>query len=82
MIWTDEDIESILEDEDFDISAIYILGNEKFDLGSPEMTEKINRAMEQGLREARGRHKEAGVPMVISRDGKIVYIKPDEMEID
>lgn len=47
MIWTDEEIESILEDEDFDISAIYVLGNGKgkFDLNSPETSEKIDRAI-------------------------------------
>lgn len=32
MIWTDEEIESILDDEDFDISAIYVLGDGEFNL--------------------------------------------------
>lgn len=82
MIWTDEEIESILEDEDFDISAIYVLGNGKFDLNSPETSEKIDRAIKMAMKEARRKHKEAGVPMVIERDGKIVYLQPDEIEVD
>ncbi|HLA95916.1 MAG TPA: hypothetical protein VK612_09360 [Pyrinomonadaceae bacterium] len=79
----DDDFED--DDELDDITAIYDLGKgglgENFNLCSPEMTEKIRRAMEEGLREARRKHKEAGVPMVISRDGKIVYIQPNEIEI-
>lgn len=82
MILTDEEIEEILQDEDFDISAVYALGNGKFDLNSPETSKKIDRAFKEAMKEARRKHKEAGVPMVVSRDGKIVYIQPDEIEID
>lgn len=78
MILTDEEIERIVRDQDFDISAIYVLGKGKFDLNSPETDEAIRRAM----KEARRKHKEAGVPMVVSRDGKIVHIQPDDIEID
>ena len=74
------------EDDFADISAIYDLGKgsqgEKFSLCSPEMTETIRRAFEMGIKEARRKHKEAGVPMVVSRNGKIVYLQPDEIEID
>ena len=82
MILTDEEIKEIVHDEDFDISAVYVLGNGKFDLNSPERNERIDRAFKEAMKEARRKHKEAGVPMVVSRDGKIVYIQPDEIEIN
>ena len=45
---TDEEIEEILADEDFDIGAVYDLGNgdlgESFNLCSPEMSERIRLA--------------------------------------
>ncbi len=73
------------EDELDDITAIYDLGKgglgENFNLCSPEMTEIIRRAFATGLKEARRKHKEAGVPMVISRDGKTAYIQPDEIDV-
>lgn len=69
-----------------DITAVYDLGKgglgEDFSLCNLEMTEIISRAFEKGIKEARRRHKEAGVPMVVSRDGKIAYILPDEIELD
>ena len=82
MIWTDKEIEVMLDDEDFDISAVYELGKGEFDLSSPEMDETFRRAFAEGLKKARRKHKEAAVPMVIERDGKIVQIQPDEIEID
>ena len=70
------------DDEEFpDITAIYDLGKgglgEDFNLCRPEMTERIQRAFEKGLEEARQKHKEAGVPMVVFQDGKIVYLQAD-----
>ena len=69
-----------------DITAVYDLGNgglgENFNLCSPGMTERIRLAFEEGMREARRKHKEAGVPMVISRNGEIVYIQPENIGID
>ncbi len=82
MIWTDEEIESILDDEDFDITAIYVLGKKKFDFFSPESRERTEQAIKEAMKEVRRKHKEAGVPMVVEKDGKIVYIQPDEIEID
>jgi hypothetical protein len=75
------------DDEDFpDITAVYDLGKgglgENFDLCSHGMTERIRLAFEKGMKEARRKHKEAGVPMVISRGGEIVYVQPDEIDID
>lgn len=46
------------------------------------MTERIRLAFEKGMKEARRKHKEAGVPMVIWQNGKIVYIQPDEIKLD
>ena len=40
----------------------------------------IVRALEAAAREAIKRHKQVGQPMVVWRDGKIVYISPEEME--
>jgi hypothetical protein len=80
MIFTDEEIEEMVHDEDFDISAVYVLENCKFDFNSPEMDEVIRSAFEKGLKEARRKYNEAGVPMVVSRDGEIVYIQPDQIE--
>jgi hypothetical protein len=77
-MWTDEEIEEILADEDFDISTIYVLRDGKFDLNGPE----TDRAIERAMKEARRKHKETGVPMVVWEDGKIRYIEPDEIEID
>jgi hypothetical protein len=70
------------DDEEFpDITAIYDLGKgglgEDFNLCSPEMTEQIRRAFDKGFEEACRKHKEAGVPMVVFQDGKIVYLQPD-----
>lgn len=77
-MWTDEEIEEILRDEDSDLSAIYVLGPKKFDLNSPSIDVPIAEAMKEVCR----KHKEAGVPMVVERDGRIVYIQPDEIKID
>jgi hypothetical protein len=74
------------DEESPDITAVYDLGNgglgDDFNLCSPEMTEKIRIAFEKGFKEACRKHKEAGVPMVTSRDGKIVYIQPEDIEVD
>ena len=82
MILTDEEVEEMIQDEDVDISAVYILGDGKFDLSSPETDEKINRAFKEVMKEVRRKHKKTGVPMVVSRNGKIVYLQPDEIERD
>ncbi len=78
MILTDEEIEEMVQDLDFDISAIYVLGKGKFDLSSVKTYEAIQVAMKQ----TRLNHIEAGVPMVVWRGGKTVNIQPDDIEID
>lgn len=82
MILSDEEIEEILADADFDISAVYVLGNGEFDLNSSETSEKIDRAFKEAMKEARRKHNDAGVPLIVSGNGGIVYIQPDEIEID
>lgn len=39
----------------------------------------IDRAINRGIRKALLRHKAAGLPVVISRDGKIFLIQPEEI---
>src|SRR5687767_7057254 len=42
---------------------------------------RLDEAMMEAFREACLRHKRAGVPLVVWRDGKIVEIPPEEIEI-
>ena len=39
----------------------------------------IDEALRQGVREALRRHKERGNPVVIERDGKIVWVRAEEL---
>ena len=39
----------------------------------------INEALKQGVREAMLRHKKDGLPVVIERDGKIEWVKPEDL---
>ena len=39
----------------------------------------IDEALKQGVRDAVLRHKEAGLPVVIYRDGKAVRVMPQEL---
>ncbi len=41
--------------------------------------EKITQALTQGVREALLKHKQAGNPVVVWRDGKMVWLKPEEI---
>lgn len=43
--------------------------------------EKITLALAQGVREALKKHKQAGNPVVIWRDGKMVWLKPEEIPL-
>ncbi len=40
----------------------------------------IVRALEAATREAIVRHKQAGLPMPVWRDGKTVFVSPEELE--
>lgn len=39
----------------------------------------IDKALKQGVRDAMLRHKEAGLPVVIYRDGKTVWVMPQDL---
>ena len=39
----------------------------------------IDEARKQGVRDAMLRHKEAGLPVVIYRDGKAVWVMPQDL---
>jgi hypothetical protein len=39
----------------------------------------IDEALKQGVREAMIRHKKDGLPVVIYRDGKTVWVKPEDL---
>jgi len=43
-------------------------------------SEEINGAYERAVREALLMHKRAGNPVPIERDGKLVWLQPDEIE--
>ncbi len=43
---------------------------------------EIDAAVERAGREARLKHKQLGVPIVVWRDGKVVEIPPEEIVVD
>ena len=43
--------------------------------------EEITPAYHRAVREALLKHKRAGVPAVIERDGRIVYLQPEDIEV-
>lgn len=43
--------------------------------------DKITEALATGVREALKRHKQAGNPVVVWRDGKMVWLKPEEIQV-
>jgi hypothetical protein len=43
---------------------------------------EIDDAVERAGREARLKHKQLGVPLVVWRDGQVVEIPPDEIVVD
>ena len=43
--------------------------------------EKILKAIETGVREALKKHKQAGNPVVVWRDGKMVWLKPEDIQV-
>jgi hypothetical protein len=45
-------------------------------------TERVTAAIQQAGREARLRHKQLGVPLVVWRDGQVVQIPPEEIVVD
>lgn len=59
-------------------STIIEKGQDLFD----RYSEEINRAAERAVREALLKHKQAGNPIAIERDDKVVIVPADEIEID
>lgn len=43
--------------------------------------DKLTEALATGVREALRKHKQANNPVVVWRDGKMVWIKPEEIQI-
>jgi hypothetical protein len=43
--------------------------------------EKIKSAVVSAVREAVLRHKQAGNPIVVMKDGKMVWLKPEEIDV-
>ncbi|MEW6110427.1 MAG: hypothetical protein AB1632_14880 [Nitrospirota bacterium] len=41
----------------------------------------IDKALKKAVQEALIRHKQAGNPIVVWRDGKIVWLKPEEIPV-
>lgn len=53
---------------------------ENFLLGVSD-TEKITKALAKAVRDALRKHKETGNPVAAWRDGKVVWIPPEEISI-
>lgn len=51
------------------------------DIGAILESDSPGRAMRKAVREAVLRHKLLGQPIAVSRDGKVVWIPPDEIEV-
>jgi hypothetical protein len=43
--------------------------------------DKITQALTQGVREALLKHKQGGNPVVVWRNGKMVWLKPEEIPV-
>lgn len=46
-----------------------------------EERELIEKALQQGVRDAAIRHKRDGLPMVIYCDGKTIWVKPEDLSL-
>ena len=44
--------------------------------------EKLEAALEQAERETLLRHKRLGQPIVVWRDGRVVHVPPEEIEVE
>lgn len=60
--------------------------NEEIINDSPDLfvkySDEINRAYERAVREALLKHKKAGNPVAVERNGELVILQPDEIEIE
>lgn len=59
--------------------------DEKIEERKPDLfvrySDEINKAYKRAVREALLKHKQAGNPVAVERDGKLVILQPDEIEI-
>lgn len=39
----------------------------------------VDKALDRGIRDAMFRHKKDGLPVVVERDGKIEWVKPEDL---
>ena len=71
------------DDGDFDITAVYDLGDGSRELKILDLPrEQTERELARVVREALLMHKRAGNPVAVERDGKVVILQPDEIEIE
>lgn len=60
--------------------------DKRLDKNEPDLFEKygekINHAYERAVREALRKHKLAGNPVAISRNGNVILLQPDEIDIE
>lgn len=42
----------------------------------------VTRALQLGIKDALRKHKQAGNPVCIWKDGKVVWIRPEDIDID
>jgi hypothetical protein len=52
-------------------------GGDLFDIYS----EEINKAYQRAVREALLKHKQAGNPVAVVRDGKVILIQPEDINV-
>ncbi len=52
-------------------------GGDLFDIYS----EEINKAYQRAVREALLKHKQAGNPVAVARDGKVILIQPEDIDV-
>ena len=60
--------------------------NRKIEPNTPNLLVKyrtaVNAAITKGVREALLKHKQAGNPVAVSRNGKVVVIQPNEIAVN
>lgn len=44
--------------------------------------DRVALALAEGVKEALKRHKQAGNPIVVMQDGKMVWVKPEEIQTE
>lgn len=60
--------------------------NKKIELDAPDLLVKyrkpVDRAIRNGVREALRKHRQAGNPVAIWRNGKVVLLQPEEINLE